>query len=412
MINLLLASASELSMVICSKMHLQMLYRIFWQGQTLLRIYQKGKSKSLLCTCTYFKGYQAANITMRNKSHSACNTGSAICVSQSQIKVYISKFRLTGKVLGNILPKRQCCQSISRRPSKVSEIVQAWARVFQDACITEPVESASLIVSYIMGYTMIHHVDPSAVLDDDQMKRVEEFCKQRLQCVPVQYILGEWEFHSLTLKMRPPVFIPRPETEELASHVEKEIIHQQVKGRLSPLRVLEIGCGSGAVSLHLVHSLNKVNVVAVDKSMEACSLTQENSKKLGVADRLQVFNLDIRNDSAVEILKRLSPFDVIVSNPPYISTMDMANLAPEISRFEDPEALHGGETGLDVIIRIIDISSQLLQNTGSLWLEVDSTHPPLIQKYISQNPRCDLRYLETIKDFLIRDRFCQIVKTT
>ncbi|KAK3589466.1 hypothetical protein CHS0354_030588 [Potamilus streckersoni] len=393
-------------------MRVYMLYRIFCPRQTHVRIYQRGKSESLLLACTYCQVYQLANISVRNKSHFACNAGSFIDKSQSQIKVYANKFCLTGKLLGNILPNRQCCQSINRRPSTVSEIIQAWVKVFQDANVAEPVESANLIVSYIMGHTMIHNVDPTTVLYDNQMKRVEEFCKQRLQRVPVQYILGEWDFHSLTLKMRPPVFIPRPETEELASHVEEDIIHQQVNGKLSPIHVLEIGCGSGAVSLHLVHSLNQVNVVAVDKSMEACSLTQENSEKLGVADRLQIFNLDIRSDGTIEVLKRFSPFDVIVSNPPYISTTDMANLAPEISRFEDPEALHGGETGLDVIIRIIDISSQLLKNNGSLWLEVDSTHPPLIQNYISQNPGCDLRYLETVKDFLIRDRFCQIVKTT
>lgn len=90
------------------------------------------------------------------------------------------------------------------------------------------------------------------ILSDEQLKRFEELCECRLARMPVQYIIGEWDFREFTLTMRPPVFIPRPETEELV-----ELVLQQIDAK-QPMRFLEIGCGSGAISIALLKSLPKV----------------------------------------------------------------------------------------------------------------------------------------------------------
>lgn len=95
--------------------------------------------------------------------------------------------------------------------------------------------------------------DKQITLTEAQLNRFEQLCECRMARMPVQYIIGEWEFCDLVLKMVPPVFIPRPETEELV-----ELILQQCDSNLT-IRFLEIGCGSGAISLALLHALQKVN---------------------------------------------------------------------------------------------------------------------------------------------------------
>lgn len=267
-------------------------------------------------------------------------------------------------------------------------------------------------------------------MTEEQLTRFEQLCECRMARMPVQYIIGEWEFRDLVLKMVPPVFIPRPETEELI-----ELILQQCDHNLT-MRFLEIGCGTGAISLALLHDLPKVGsfsiflvfkieiflkinffhfslhqaqCIAIDQSELACKLTMENATKLGLNERLKIFKHKLTDESDLpEINGKL---DLIVSNPPYVLTKDLKVLQEEISLYEDLRALDGGPDGLNVIKSILKFSSKRLCLQGHLWLEVDPTHPPLIQAYLEEHANVlSLRFVAAYKDMFGKERFVEIMK--
>uniref|UniRef100_A0A8C1GPM3 HemK methyltransferase family member 1 n=1 Tax=Cyprinus carpio TaxID=7962 RepID=A0A8C1GPM3_CYPCA len=206
-------------------------------------------------------------------------------------------------------------------------------------------------------------------------------CSKCLTRMPVQYVIEEWDFRDLTLKTKPPVVIPRPETEELVSLV---------------------GCGSGAISLSLLRSIPQLRVFALDQSQTAVCLTMENANRLGLQDRLDVHHLDVIKDADV-ILSKCKPVDFLVGNPPYLLSQDMDTLQTEILGFEDNSALDG----LSVICLILALSSKLL--TQRVYLELAPYHPPVIQQLIEEM-RLGLLYLETRCDLTNRPRFCILQK--
>ncbi|XP_040301424.1 MTRF1L release factor glutamine methyltransferase isoform X4 [Herpailurus yagouaroundi] len=227
--------------------------------------------------------------------------------------------------------------------------------------------------------------------------------------MPVQYILGEWDFQGLSLKMAPPVFIPRPETEELVEWVLKEVTQSScpMGAQGGPL-ILEVGCGSGAISLSLLSQLPQSRVIAVDKGEAAICLTQENAQRLQLLDRIQIVPLDVTLEGSWSHLLPWGPMDLVVSNPPYIFHQDMEQLAPEIRSYEDPVALDGGEEGMDIITHILALAPWLLKDSGSIFLEVDPRHPELVGSWLQSRPDLSLDLVAVRKDFCGRPRFLHI----
>lgn len=284
----------------------------------------------------------------------------------------------------------------------VSAICATWIERLSQKGIPDPEASVNLIVAHVHGKKMIHEVNTNAHLSPDLTRKINEMCMKRLERVPVQYIIGEWDFHDLTLEMRPPILIPRPETEELAAMIAEEWPSKGGDGRF-----LEIGCGTGAISLYILSQLKQLSCVAVDKSSTACDLTKANASKLFLHDRISVLHGDITERSTICALSALVSFDVLVSNPPYITSVEMDALQPEVAKYEDEIALHGGEDGLDIIKHILSVAYSLLKpEHGLLWLEVGLHHPEMIRKLVEQSPELRLSYLKSIKDFSGRERFC------
>ncbi|KAF6312899.1 HemK methyltransferase family member 1 [Rhinolophus ferrumequinum] len=201
--------------------------------------------------------------------------------------------------------------------------------------------------------------------------------------MPVQYILGEWDFQGLSLKMAPPVFIPRPETEELVEWVLEEVAPRPhaVGAQGGPL-ILEVGCGSGAISLSLLSQLPQ--------------------------DRIWIVPLDVTLEGSWAHLLSWGPMDLVVSNPPYVFHQDMEQLAPEILSYEDPAALDGGEKGMDIITHILALAPRLLKDSGSIFLEVDPRHPELVGGWLQSRPDLSLHLVAVRKDFCGRPRFLHI----
>ncbi|XP_063104990.1 MTRF1L release factor glutamine methyltransferase isoform X2 [Cavia porcellus] len=249
-----------------------------------------------------------------------------------------------------------------------TELVSHWTGVFEKRGIPEARESSEYIVAHVLGAKTFQSLQPvlwTQPLTPQQLQSVQELCSYRLQRMPVQYILGEWDFQGLSLKMTPPVFIPRPETEELVEWVlEEKAQGLHAMGAHGGPRILEVGCGSGAISLSLLTHLPESQVIAVDKEEAAISLTCENAQRLQLQDRIWIVHFDVTSERSWTHLLPGGPVDLVVSNPPYIFHQDMGQLAPEIRSYEDPVALDGGEEGMDIITKILTLAPQLLKNSG------------------------------------------------
>ena len=186
---------------------------------------------------------------------------------------------------------------------------------------------------------------------------------------PVAYITGHKEFWSLDFLVSSAVLIPRPETELLV-----ELALQYV-GRLasrSPVKVLDIGTGSGAISVCLAKELPAAQIVALDISPVALDVARANAERHGVADRIRF----LTGDLFAPAKGVLETFDLIVSNPPYIRTGELPWLAPEIREWEPVIALDGGPDGFDIYRRIIAEAHKYLVTGGSIVLEIGADMAP------------------------------------
>ncbi|XP_076985302.1 MTRF1L release factor glutamine methyltransferase isoform X2 [Tamandua tetradactyla] len=303
-----------------------------------------------------------------------------------------------------------CIRAFSSRPPhpplaelvSATELVSHWTAVFEERGIPEARESSEYIIAHVLGartFQSLRSALWTQPLNARQLQCIEELSNRRLQRMPVQYILGEWDFQGLSLKMAPPVFIPRPETEELVEWVLEEAAQQpHVVGAQGGPLILEVGCGSGAISLSLLSHFPQSQVIAVDKGEAAICLTHENAWRLRLQDRIRILPLDVTLDGSWMHLLPWGPMDLIVSNPPYVFHRDMEQLAPEICSYEDPVALDGGEEGMDVIAHILALAPRLLKNSG-IFLEVEPRHPELVGSWLRSQPDLYLDLVAVRKDF-------------
>jgi release factor glutamine methyltransferase len=204
----------------------------------------------------------------------------------------------------------------------------------------------------------------------EELAFYKNLLKRRLSFEPLQYIIGETEFFSLTFKVSPAVLIPRPETELL---VEQVIAH----GRdLQPGRILDIGTGSGCIAISLAKHLPQAHITAIDQSPAALSLARENAALQQVAERIDFLEWDF---SGTEF-PFSEPFDIVASNPPYIRKSDYERLPAEIKNFEPLEALAAGIDGLEAYRHLRRWLSRLLIGGGRAFFEIGADQTADIQQ--------------------------------
>ncbi|XP_071810563.1 MTRF1L release factor glutamine methyltransferase-like [Asterias amurensis] len=282
--------------------------------------------------------------------------------------------------------------------------VKWWNDSFLKWGVPDPEVSAEFIVAHVLGFKQFHEMlcqRSQGLLTGNELDQINKLCNKRKERVPVQYIVGDWDFRDLEIVVRQPVFIPRPETEML---VDVIVGHYSVD---EELHFLEIGSGSGAISISILKELPCACVTAIDCNEEAVKLTIENAIRLGVQDRMSVHCATITSELP-NCLKGFS-FDAIVSNPPYIPTQDMDNLDPEIVLYEDERALCGGSDGLDVIRDILSNARHLMKSGGFIWFEADTKHPEGIQEWLRNNQDTCVEFVRTFQDYNDRSRFSQLL---
>lgn len=190
-----------------------------------------------------------------------------------------------------------------------------------------------------------------------------DFLHRRELREPLQYILGGWEFFGLPLKVTSSVLIPRPETELLVEEALREATQFE-----DTISILDIGTGSGAIALAVASKLPKAQILGIDSSAEALALAEENRKLLGLSN---VRFHQARNDWSDRYDWTDSrKFDLIVSNPPYVSLEEFEQLEPELRLYEPREALTDESTGFSFYERIASLAPKLLAPNGRLLVEL------------------------------------------
>ncbi len=222
-----------------------------------------------------------------------------------------------------------------------------------------------------------------------------EMVRRRASGEPVQYILGSWDFYGREFLLSRDTLIPRPETEGLA---ERAIAALRASGGGL---ALDVGTGCGAIAVTLAAELPRVRVVAVDLSRAALAVAAGNARRTGVAGRILFACMD-----AYSALKRGERFDVVVSNPPYVSDGEWHALPPEVRDFEPAGALLAGPDGLSVIRRLVAGAADHLKGGGVLLCEIGETQGDAVRRL----PSGLLSFGGVAKDLAGRDRVARWTK--
>ena len=200
--------------------------------------------------------------------------------------------------------------------------------------------------------------------------RYKSLLDRRAKGEPIQYITGETEFYGLPFRVTPDVLIPRPETEHLV-----ETVVALARSFAAP-RIVDIGAGSGAISVALAHHLPKARITTTDLSEAALAIARENVRSNGVADRICFLQGDLLAPLAGE------KFDIIVSNPPYVPARDRDSLSVEVREYEPSLALFAGEDGLDIYRRLIPAAFVALTSGGFIALEIGYGQADAVQNFL------------------------------
>jgi release factor glutamine methyltransferase len=216
-------------------------------------------------------------------------------------------------------------------------------------------QEALRLLSHVTGYTTTEII-LNAENELTEPSRYMELIEKRKNHVPLQYIIGQWEFMGLCFNTDKRALIPRPETEILAETVIKAI-HGKSK------KVLDLCTGSGCLAVTIAKLADVKDIVAVDINDGALSLAKENAELHDIANKINFITSDLFNSLENEI------FDIIVSNPPYIPATEIMGLQPEVRDYEPHLALNGGTDGLDFYRRLIPDSFKYLNPGGFLFLE-------------------------------------------
>ena len=262
--------------------------------------------------------------------------------------------------------------------------------------IEEPRLSSELLLAHCLKcsrmalYTQYEKIPP-----EDQLTAFRELVKQRAAHVPVAYLIGKAWFFSLEFMVTRDVLIPRPDTETL---VEKVISHVRQKpswtNNAGTPAILDLCTGSGCIAIVLAKHLPTATIVATDLSEKALEVARKNAAEHQVADRITFLQGDLYAALARETVPAL--FHVIASNPPYIPTADIANIAAQVRDHEPRGALDGGLDGLDFHRRIVEGAPGLLQAEGILIQEMQFDQGPGLSAAFSVSGR--LTGVRTIRD--------------
>lgn len=250
----------------------------------------------------------------------------------------------------------------------IVDLLKTTAGFFAGRQVDEPRLSAEILLSHVFGkdrlWLYLNHERP---VSGSELAAYRELCRQRLEGRPVQYITGEQYFYGKRFLVDERVLIPRPETELLVEHVSSVLDSRKDRDPDSVCQVLDIGTGSGCISVTLALLLGYPAFTAIDRSVPALDVARFNAQKHGVLSRIRFLEADMFDAGLVEQFD--ARFDLIVSNPPYIPEEEWEGLQKEVKGFEPKEALvtPDGTASYKAICRL---APSMLKTGGELCMEV------------------------------------------
>jgi release factor glutamine methyltransferase len=250
----------------------------------------------------------------------------------------------------------------------------------------------------LTGKKRLERLQSPTVLNEDQQIKLEQYAIELMEYRPVQYVLGESYFYGMKLFVDERVLIPRPETEELADWIVK-YAHQQ---KINQPLILDIGTGSGCLALAVKKGMPDANVYAADLSEGALAVALENAARLNLD--VQFLKMDILEENAGS---RLPQFDIIVSNPPYITLPEQESILPNVLRYEPHQALFVTNSDpLQFYKAIASFADKYLKKHGSLFLELHRDFAvDTLQYYQDKGWKVELK-----QDMQLQDRMLHCIK--
>lgn len=260
--------------------------------------------------------------------------------------------------------------------SSIAEALREATSILNSTGVPEARREAGSLLSFVLGKDrtfLISHAEDQ--LDDDALGQFRDGVERRASGEPLQYITGVQDFFGREFRVTPDVLIPRPETELL---VEAAI--EVVGGPGSSVFLCDVGTGSGCIAITLLLEMRNACAVAVDKSPAALEIAKLNARNLAVTDRA-VF---VVSDCFDSLDRSEHQFDLVVSNPPYVSAGAVAGLQREVRDHEPLIALSPGADGLSVIRRLLQETPAFLKDHGHLIMEIGFDQGEAVQNLLDE----------------------------
>ena len=240
----------------------------------------------------------------------------------------------------------------------IREIKELTETFFKEKSVPNAKLDTDILIAHSLGIKRLDiYLDLDRPLTEAQLTNLRSLVKRRASREPLQYIIGNTEFYGLTLKVDPRALIPRHETEELIELIVERLVSP-------PKRILDLGTGSGAIALALASRYSDAEVTATDQSEGAITLAKENALALNLSGRVTFIK-----GNWFEPLDEDARFDLIVSNPPYLTEAEMQTAEPEVIDHEPHNALASGREGLDDLSLLFKSVPEHLAEGGLLALE-------------------------------------------
>ncbi|MGO1368674.1 MAG: peptide chain release factor N(5)-glutamine methyltransferase [Senegalia sp. (in: firmicutes)] len=260
--------------------------------------------------------------------------------------------------------------------------------------IKNPRLEAELIVCYLLDVDKAYlYTHPNRIVDEKIINKFDELTSKRKEGYPIQYILENQEFMGLDFHVGEGVLVPRADTEILTEY----IIKMALKCEKEKLNIMDIGTGSGAITLSLAYYIKDAYIYSVDISEDAIRIARKNKRRMKLEDKVKFINKDIL-EGFPQIDEKM---DIIVSNPPYIPSRDIDDLQIEVSKYEPRLALDGGDDGLVFYKYITKKAREKLTEDGVLCYEIGYDQGLSVKNIMNEN---GFKNIEILKDLSGRDR--------
>ena len=258
---------------------------------------------------------------------------------------------------------------------------------FKRKKIDSPRLSAEMLLAHVLGVDRLKlYMDPDRPANDLERATFRDLVERAVNHEPVDYLVGEAPFFSMLLKVTPAVLVPRPSTETVVEHVMQH--SRRTPGFAQP-HIADIGTGSGAIAIALAKHLQGASVMATDISDEALAVAKENAERHGVGEHIKFKQGDLLAPLAGQRVHYL------ISNPPYISDAEWADVEPNVKEHEPTHALRGGADGLKYIRTLIADARKHLASPGQLVLEIAASQKQAALKLAEE---ADLRNAHVLPD--------------